>query len=74
MNMVGSVAWVCFVLSAIPIFVLIAMKVPKWFIKAINKLRRGFVWKGKEKVEGGACLVAWEKKYNDLLSSVDWAS
>jgi hypothetical protein len=39
MNMVGRVAWVCFVLSAIPIFVLIAMKVPKWFIKAINKLR-----------------------------------
>jgi hypothetical protein len=61
MNMVGRVAWVHFVLSAIPIYVLIAMKVPKWFIKAINKLRRGFVWKGKENAEGGACLVAWEK-------------
>jgi hypothetical protein len=39
MNMVGRVALVRFVLSAIPISVLIAMKVPKWFIKAINKLQ-----------------------------------
>jgi hypothetical protein len=39
MNMVGRVALVRFVLSAIPIYVLIAMKVPKWFIKAINKLQ-----------------------------------
>jgi hypothetical protein len=39
MNMAGRVAWVRFVLSAIPIYVMIAMKVPKWSIKAINKLR-----------------------------------
>jgi hypothetical protein len=38
MNMARRVAWVRFVLSAIPIYVLIAMKVSKWFIKAINKL------------------------------------
>jgi hypothetical protein len=38
MNMARRVAWVRFVLSAIPIYVLIAMKAPKWFIKAINKL------------------------------------
>jgi hypothetical protein len=39
MNMTGRLAWVRFVLSAIPIYVMIAMKVPKWPIKAINKLR-----------------------------------
>jgi hypothetical protein len=36
MNMAGRVAWVRFVLLAISIYVMIAMKVPKWFIKAIN--------------------------------------
>jgi hypothetical protein len=66
MNMAGRVAWVRFVLSAIPIYVLTAMKVPKWFIKAINKLRRAFVWRGREKVDGGSCLVAWEKVQKPL--------
>jgi hypothetical protein len=37
MNMAGRIACVHFILSAIPIYVLIAIKVPKWFIKAINK-------------------------------------
>lgn len=61
MNMAGRTAWVRFVLSAIPIYVLVTINVPKWFIKATNKLRRGFIWKGCDKVNGGSCLVAWEK-------------
>ena len=59
--MAGRITWVRFVLSAIPIYALIAIKVPKWFIKAINKICRAFVWKGKDKADGGACLVAWER-------------
>jgi hypothetical protein len=31
---------VCFVLSAIPVYLLIAMSVPRWVIKAIDKVRR----------------------------------
>lgn len=61
MNLARRAAWVQFVLSAIPIYILIAIKGPKWFIKAINKLRRGFFWKGRDKANGGSCLVAWEK-------------
>jgi hypothetical protein len=61
MNMAGRVTWVRFVLSAIPIYVLIAINVAKWFIKAIEKLRRAFTWKGRQQVNGGSCLVAWEK-------------
>ena len=37
------------------------MDTPKWFFKAINKKRRGFLWKGQEQANGGHCLVAWEK-------------
>jgi hypothetical protein len=66
MNMAGRTAWVRFVLSAIPIYALIAIKVPKWFIKAINKLRRAFLWKGRNQVNGGSCLVAWEKVQRPL--------
>jgi hypothetical protein len=34
--------------------------VPKWFIKAIDKIRRGFLWKGRKDIQGGCCLVALE--------------
>ena len=52
MNMAGRVTWVHFVLSAIPIYVLIAINVAKLFIKAIDKLRRAFTWKGRQQVNG----------------------
>ena len=61
MNMAWRVTWVRFVISAIPIYVLIVIKVPKWFLRAIDKIRRAFEWKGREQVNGGACLVAWDK-------------
>lgn len=66
MNLAGKVTWVRFVLTAIPIYVLIVIDMPKWFIKALNKLRRGFTWKGCEQLNGGACLVAWEKVQRPL--------
>lgn len=37
MNMAGRATCVWFVLSATPIYVLIAIKVPKWYIKAVIK-------------------------------------
>ncbi|GJN40171.1 hypothetical protein PR202_gb29350 [Eleusine coracana subsp. coracana] len=64
--MAGRVTWVRFVLSAIPIYILIVIKVSKWFIKAVNKIRQAFVSKGREKVNGGSCLVAWEKVQRPL--------
>ena len=66
MNMSGRATWVRFVLSALPIHVLIALNVPKWFIKAINKIRRAFLWKGRKEAQGGCCLVAWEKVQRPL--------
>ncbi|GJN27992.1 hypothetical protein PR202_gb16068 [Eleusine coracana subsp. coracana] len=66
MNIAGRAASIWFVLSEIPIHILIAIKVPKWFIKAINKLRRGFHWKGQNKENGGSCSVPWEKVQRPL--------
>ena len=56
MNMAGRATWVRFVISALLIHVLIALNVPKWFIKAINKIRKAFLWNRRKEVQGGA---AW---------------
>lgn len=66
MNTASRATFVRFVLSAIPIYLLIAINVPKWFIKVVDKIRRGFLWKGREQANGGCCLVAWEKVMRPL--------
>jgi hypothetical protein len=66
MNKAGRATLVQAVLSAMPVHLLIAINVPKWFIKAVDKIRRGFLWQGKEKANGGCCLVAWEKVLRPL--------
>jgi hypothetical protein len=32
-----------------------------WVIKAIDKKRRVFLWKGTDAVQEGRCLVAWSQ-------------
>jgi hypothetical protein len=49
------------VLTVIPIYHFIALHYPKWVIKSIDKIRRGFLWKGQKNVVGGHCLVGWER-------------
>jgi hypothetical protein len=60
LNLAGRTALVHFVLSTIPVYLLIAMSVPKWVIKGIDRVRRGFLWKGRNEVNGGNCLVSWD--------------
>ena len=71
-----------YVLSAIPVYLLVAINVPTWFIKLINKFRKGFLWKGREQANGGCCLVAWEKVQRPIdlgglgilnLETMSWA-
>lgn len=64
--MVGRIVMVRSVLSVIPAYLLIAIDVPKWVIKKIGKIRRAFLWKGRKEVNGGSCLVAWEKMTRPL--------
>jgi hypothetical protein len=47
------------VLSAMHIFQLLVIDPPVWLIKAIDRLRRGFLWNNDELAAGGKCLVSW---------------
>jgi hypothetical protein len=56
MNPAGRVTLVRAVLSAIPIYQLLALELPKWVIKAIDKIRRAFLWKGRKETNGDTVL------------------
>jgi hypothetical protein len=57
----GCVAFVQAMMTASVIYHLMALDVDPWFIKAVDRLRHGFLWAGKPDARGGCCLVAWEK-------------
>jgi hypothetical protein len=57
----GRAVLVKAVLTAVPIYHLIALQCPKWVIKAIDKIRRVFLWKGRKDIKSGHCLVRWER-------------
>ncbi|KAM0854466.1 hypothetical protein ACQ4PT_050425 [Festuca glaucescens] len=47
------------VLSAMHIYQLLVIDPPICLIKAIDKIRRGFLWNNDELTSGGKCLVNW---------------
>ena len=67
MNLAGRAVLVCFVLTAIPIYLLVAIKVPKWFIRAIDKIRREFLWKGRKDARGEAPLISLAKSHKSNI-------
>jgi hypothetical protein len=48
-------------LSTMPIFSMMSLDIPAKTILAIEKILRGFLWKGRKDVKGGHCLVVWDK-------------
>jgi hypothetical protein len=40
---------------------MIALDLPSWAIKAIERILKGFLWKGRKEANGGHCLLAWPK-------------
>jgi hypothetical protein len=50
-------------IMARPIHQVLVAEAPVWMLDEINKWARGFFWAGKDKVNGGQCLVSWQQIY-----------
>ena len=57
----GRKILVQFVLISKLIYLAMALDLPTWALKAIDKIRRGFLWKERKDIKGGHCLLAWSK-------------
>jgi len=57
----GRCILVQFVLTSMLVYLLLALDLPAQALKAIDKIRRGFLWRGRKDVRGGHCLIAWPK-------------
>jgi len=61
MNRAGRAIQVQHVLTAMMIYVATALDLPHWFLKAVDKICRSFLWRGRKEANGGHCLIAWPK-------------
>ncbi|GJN17067.1 hypothetical protein PR202_gb04106 [Eleusine coracana subsp. coracana] len=48
-------------MTVILIYLLIALDVPKWFIKTVDKWRLNFLWRGRKELQGRHCPMAWQR-------------
>jgi hypothetical protein len=46
------------VLTATVIYHAMALDMPNWMFKSIDKIRRSYLWRGRKEAKGGHCLVA----------------
>jgi hypothetical protein len=61
MTHAGRVVQVQHVLTAMLVYLVMSTDLPIWAIKAIDKIKRGFIWRGTKESNGGHCLIAWPK-------------
>lgn len=61
LNRAGRRILVQHVLTGMCVYTAMAIDFPMWVIKEIDKIRKGFLWRGRREVKGGHCMVAWGK-------------
>jgi hypothetical protein len=50
-----------FVMTGRLIYLVMAVDLPLGAYKAIDKIRKAFLWQGRRNINGGHCLVTWER-------------
>ena len=63
MSMAGRWVLVHAVLTALPVFAMTVLKVPKKILKEVDKTRRQFLWAQDENITDTKCKLAWDKVY-----------
>ncbi|GJN37129.1 hypothetical protein PR202_gb26054 [Eleusine coracana subsp. coracana] len=48
-------------MTATLIYTIMAIDLPQWALKEVDKHRRGYLWRGRKEERGGHCLVTWGK-------------
>jgi hypothetical protein len=59
MNKAGRRVMVQSVLTGMIVYLAMAIDLPQWALKAIDKIRKCFLWRGRKEARGGHCAVAW---------------
>lgn len=71
----GRITLVKAVLTAMPLHYMQALKIPKGIVRHIDRMRRSFLWKGKDTCRGINCLANWElvcaRKENGDMGIID---
>ena len=57
MTRAGKIVQVQHVLASMLVYLAMAVDIPQWALNAIDKFRRGFLWRGHNDARGGHCLV-----------------
>jgi hypothetical protein len=60
LSSVGRVVLLNAVLDALPTFAMGALELPPALLRAIEALRRAFLWNAADRASGAKCLVAWD--------------
>jgi hypothetical protein len=48
------------VLTAMSIYIMMALDLPSWMLHELEGICRGFLWCAKSSAKGGACPIAWK--------------
>ena len=61
LNRGGRLTLVQTTMCAIPLHAMMSLDISMPILEALLKLTRAFMWKGRCTINGGHCLVAWDK-------------
>lgn len=72
MNRAGRRVQVQIVLTGMLIYLAMAIDLPQWALRAIDRIRKGFLWRGTKDVGGGGGGIVWGRVCRPFQSQRAW--